>query len=350
MVVSYRPIEFMPAIRALPALIGARCELTLSLVAAAADPTPTPAPAPVPTPVPAPAPPAPAPSEAERKIATAVTAAGVMAHIGKLAAVPRASGTPEFRAAVDYVVAQARAAGFEAKIIQHASVGTALLNVVAERKGTAPDVERKVVIAGAHLDSVPRAPGANDNASGSGTLLEIARSLNGIDTRNDVRLIWFDGEERGLLGSRAYVRDYPGELDRAVAMLNADMTGSPNGDVGFSVAVGTSAGVGDALMGVALRNGIKASFRPERHNRSDHAAFDRGGVPSTHFGVSVRTVSKDDPNYHSPRDTPDKINQSLLEQHADLMALGVYHFANTDKRILEPKPPRGIRPDTGPPL
>lgn len=290
------------------------------------------------------------PSPAEVQIAADVSAAKVMKHVDVLSARPRVAGTAEFRQAASYVAEQARAAGWDARIIEHSGSAGTLYNVLAERKGTAPEAERKVVYAGAHLDSVPRSPGANDNASGSGTLIEVAKALGKVQTRNDVRLMWFDGEERGLLGSRAYVRDYAGELDRAVAMLNADMVASPNGDVGFSVAPGTSSGVGDAIRGVALRNGIEATFRPERHNRSDHASFDRGGVPSADFGVSVRSVGSDDPNYHSPRDTPDKLNSKVLEGHADLMALAVYDFANRDHRITEPKPPRGLRPESGPPL
>ena len=272
----------------------------------------------------------------------------VMQHIVHLSAVPRVSGTPQFLAAANYVAEQARAAGFEASVVPHS--GGKLFNVIAERKGTAVGADRKLVIAGAHLDSVPRGPGANDNASGSATLIEIARTFAKLPTANDIRLIWFDGEERGLLGSSAYVREHASDITRAVAMLNTDMIGSPNGDVGFSLGSGTSSAIGDAIRGVALRNNITATFRPERHNRSDHAAFDRAGVPSAHFGVSVRTVNKDDPNYHRPSDTADKINKVILEQSADLLALSVLQFANETKRLLEPRPPRGIHTETGPPL
>lgn len=314
---------------------------TMPAVAATADPAPAP---------PAPAPPAPAPSPIEQQIAAAVTAPNVMAHITKLASTPRAAGSNEYLAAANYVAEQARAAGFEAKVVQHAGSSRPLFNVVADRRGTAPDADRKLVVGGAHLDSVPRAPGADDNASGSATLIESAKALNGIPTPNDLRLIWFDGEEQGLLGSRAYVRDYAGDLDRAVAMLNADMVGAPFGTIGFSMAPRTSSGVGDAIAAVAKRNGIAAEFRPERHNRSDHASFDRIGVPSADFGVSVRTVDREDPNYHSSRDTIDKINPKVVEPFADLFALSLYDFASRTKRITEPPPPKGLRPETGPPL
>jgi len=279
-----------------------------------------------------------------------MTAEGTLEHIRALADKPRPAGTAEYREKARYVLEQARAAGFDARIIEHSASGGTLYNVVADRRGTAPDADRKLVIAGAHLDSVPRAPGANDNASGSATLLELAESLDGLDTKNDVRLLWFDGEERGLLGSAAYVRDHRGDLDRAVVMLNADMVGSQFAtQVGFSMAARTSTAVGDAIKGVALRNDVPATFLDERHSRSDHASFDRAGVPAVDFGVSVRTVGNDDPNYHSPRDTIDKINPQILEGYGDLLALSLYEFAAADKRLLTPAAPRPARPITGPP-
>ncbi|WP_053226977.1 M28 family metallopeptidase [Solirubrobacter soli] len=99
-------------------------------------------------------------------------------------------------------------------------------NVIAETRGGDPN---KVVVVGAHLDSVGPGPGINDNGSGSAALVEFARGLQGAKLKNKVRFIWFSAEESGLLGSEAYVASLP-EAERAkiAAMLNFDMIGSPN--------------------------------------------------------------------------------------------------------------------------
>ncbi|MGH2920317.1 MAG: M20/M25/M40 family metallo-hydrolase [Solirubrobacteraceae bacterium] len=101
-------------------------------------------------------------------------------------------------------------------------------NIVAETPGGDPN---NVVVVGAHLDSVPRGGGIQDNGSGSAAILETAEVLaaRGITPRNKVRFMWYSAEEFGLLGSAAYVADLSSaERSKIKAMLNFDMIGSPN--------------------------------------------------------------------------------------------------------------------------
>ena len=102
-------------------------------------------------------------------------------------------------------------------------------NIIAETPNGDPD---NVVVVGAHLDSVPRGAGINDNGSGSAGILEIAEEIGDRhfeSVTNKVRFMWYSAEEFGLLGSRAYVNSLPAaERDRITAMLNFDMIGSPN--------------------------------------------------------------------------------------------------------------------------
>ena len=99
-------------------------------------------------------------------------------------------------------------------------------NVIAETRGGDP---KKVVVVGAHLDSVGPGPGINDNGSGSAALVELAQGLRGVNPKNKIRFIWFSAEESGLLGSEAYVNRLPeSERSKIAAMLNFDMIGSPN--------------------------------------------------------------------------------------------------------------------------
>src|SRR6478735_8623510 len=99
-------------------------------------------------------------------------------------------------------------------------------NVIAETRGGDPN---KVIVVGAHLDSVGTGPGINDNGSGSAALLEFAKELRGVNPKNKIRFVWFSAEESGLLGSEAYVASLPpAERAKIAANLNFDMIGSPN--------------------------------------------------------------------------------------------------------------------------
>jgi Zn-dependent M28 family amino/carboxypeptidase len=99
-------------------------------------------------------------------------------------------------------------------------------NVIAE---TDSGNDGNVVMAGAHLDSVQRGPGINDNGSGSAALLETAIQMAKVKTTNTVRFAWWGAEESGLLGSEHYVAELTeDEADRIALYLNFDMVASPN--------------------------------------------------------------------------------------------------------------------------
>ncbi|HEX5880327.1 MAG TPA: M28 family peptidase, partial [Actinomycetota bacterium] len=100
-------------------------------------------------------------------------------------------------------------------------------NVIAESRFGNDD---NVVMAGAHLDSVPEGPGINDNGSGSGALLETAILLRKLEPVNTLRFAWWGAEESGLLGSLFYTGGLTeDEVEDIALYLNFDMIGSPNG-------------------------------------------------------------------------------------------------------------------------
>ncbi|KAJ7131547.1 hypothetical protein C8R43DRAFT_1207583 [Mycena crocata] len=100
-------------------------------------------------------------------------------------------------------------------------------NVIAQTTWGNPD---KVIMIGAHLDSVPAGPGINDNGSGSATLLELVQQLVQFsDATHSLRFGWWSSEEKGLLGSKFYVEQLTqAERDKIVAYINIDMSASPN--------------------------------------------------------------------------------------------------------------------------
>ncbi len=158
-------------------------------------------------------------------------------------------------------------------------------NVIAEsRTGNASNL----VVAGAHLDSVERGPGLNDNGSGSAALLEVAEQLARAKPRNRLRFAWWGAEELGLVGSRHYVGRLSAAARRAHALyVNLDMVGSPNGALfvydARSSGNGPAAPPGSAAVQRAFARALTARRLPfgttQLGGSSDHAAFAAVGVP-----------------------------------------------------------------------
>lgn len=242
-------------------------------------------------------------------------------------------------------------------------------NVIAETPGGDPN---RVVVVGAHLDSVPRGPGINDNGSGSGALLEIAEvfAAQARETRNKLRFMWFGAEEFGLLGSRAYVNSLSqAERDRIELMLNFDMIGSPNyvrfvydGDnsafpPGPNAAVGPpgSAEIERVFADYFASQGL-ASEETAFSGRSDYGPFIAAGVGIPAGGLftgaeGVKTATQQatyggtagdqyDPCYHLACDTFAGTSTPYaltgLDQMSDATAHAVLLFSkrNFDKEPL----------------
>ena len=149
-------------------------------------------------------------------------------------------------------------------------------NVIAE---AGPEDARRVVMAGAHLDSVTAGPGLNDDGSGVAAVLEVAEQLAGrpLPDGAAVRFGFWAAEEIGLVGSRRYVeRLSAAERRRVVAYLNLDMVGSP----GEELEVYEGSGSAGRRIEAALREGLP-SDAPEEDlgGSSDHASFARAGIP-----------------------------------------------------------------------
>ncbi len=174
-------------------------------------------------------------------------------------------------------------------------------NVVAT---TQEDSQRPRVVIGAHYDSVTAGPGANDNASGVATLLELARATRGRSYPFDLVFVAFGDEEVGLVGSRRYLEALPSDQRRQTqAMLNLDMVG-----VGERMEFGGDADLTARALRIAQGLGYPASELALRGgSTSDHATFIDAGIPALFFYRS------EDPNYHSKLDTADKVMPENLE-------------------------------------
>ncbi|MCZ6691640.1 MAG: M28 family peptidase [Planctomycetota bacterium] len=203
---------------------------------------------------------------------------------------------------------------------------TTARNVVGEIPGEGDEV----VIIGAHLDSWDLAQGAIDNGTGSVVVMEAARVLASLEEEPDrtIRFILFMGEEFGLYGSKAYVKEHADELDGIALMVNLDMVGRPTG-LGLG-------GVDAALpifrkIAAGMRElGVRSEVTNRAALHSDHQPFLLEGVPT----ASVRTKLEDDQlkYYHSAGDTIDKAIPKDLTDCAAVAALLVWEAANLPVR------------------
>ncbi|WP_307039063.1 M20/M25/M40 family metallo-hydrolase [Agromyces ramosus] len=161
-------------------------------------------------------------------------------------------------------------------------------NLIAE---TPTGRDDRVVMAGAHLDSVPEGPGIEDNGTGSATLLETALQIAelGIEPRNTIRFAWWGAEEAGLVGSQYYVDSLTKRAAKNIELyLNFDMIGSPN----FARFVYDGDGSAFGIKGPSGSDDIEALFEdffasqglvsePTAFDgRSDYDAFITAGIPA----------------------------------------------------------------------
>jgi len=207
-------------------------------------------------------------------------------------------------------------------------------NTVAELPGS--DKSDEVVILGAHLDSWDLGTGATDNATGSSVVLEAARALTklGLKPRRTIRFILFTGEEEGLDGSRAYVEAHKDELEKISAVLVHD------GGTGRveTIALHGNPQVFDVLTKALepLRQMINMkTLSLVRIAGSDHASFDRAGVPGFYCQQETATYSQ---THLSQSDTFDKIIRDDLVNGAQVLAVFAYNVAQLDD--LLPRKPR----------
>ena len=228
-------------------------------------------------------------------------------------------------------------------------------NVIAQTTTGRTD---RVVVSGAHLDSVLEGPGINDNGSGSAAQLEVALQMAelGIEPVNQVRFIWFGAEEAGLVGSQYYVDQLTKrELKDIAVMLNFDMIGSPNagwfvydGDASDTPSTGsTGSGVVEDVF-VDFFASIGRETEPTAFDgRSDYDAFVAVGIPAGGLftgAEDLKTAEQAakwggtagvafDPCYHQACDTFANVNLVALDEMTDAMAHAVLTFAMTTSAV-----------------
>jgi len=213
-------------------------------------------------------------------------------------------------------------------------------NVVGFLPGKGALADEYVVV-GAHYDHVGMggagslAPGtvaihngADDNGSGTTTMLEVARhlSLDKSETRRGIVFIAFSGEEKGLLGSKHYVRSPRWPLEKTVTMVNMDMVGRLT-DGGLTVyGTGTAEGFDPLMDKLNESSKFRLDKQAAGFGPSDHQSFYEFDIPVFHFFTGLHN------DYHRPSDDFDKINIEGMQQIADMVDRLVIDLATRPER------------------
>jgi carboxypeptidase Q len=225
-------------------------------------------------------------------------------------------------------------------------------NTIAEIPGTDPALKDEVVILGAHFDSVSAATGATDNATGCAAIMEAMRILRtlGLKPRRTIRVALWGGEEEGLLGSRAYVRDHFADVT-TMTLKPAHKTVAAyfNSDNGTGRIRGVWLQSNLAVRPIfeqwiaPLKDLGVVALAPRSVASTDHASFDNAGLPG--FQFMVDRLEYNSRTHHSNMDVYDRVQRDDMIQHATVIAVFAYNAAMRDEKLPRkalPKPqPQG---------
>jgi membrane-associated protease RseP (regulator of RpoE activity) len=185
-------------------------------------------------------------------------------------------------------------------------------------------------------------PGADDNASGTAGVLELARLLTPQrgQLKRSILFMDFAGEELGLLGSAAWVKDPTRPLAKAVAMINMDMIGRIKDDKVYIGGVGTGSTFKSVLERAQKDTPFTIEYSAGGYASSDHTSFVTKKIPVLFFFSGLHS------DYHKPSDTWDKINSLSAARLLDMVGEVAVQLANRPdpsafQVVAEDKPPTG---------
>jgi carboxypeptidase Q len=217
--------------------------------------------------------------------------------------------------------------------------GKTSYNAIAEIAGS--DKKDEVIMLGGHLDSWHSATGATDNAVGCAAMMEAARILEalGVKPRRTIRVALWGGEEQGLLGSQAYVKEHFGSIEnpkpghfKLGAYFNIDsgtgrargmsVFGPPEAADALRPALAPFADLGFAGVRTSNSRGLGGS---------DHTSFNQAGLPGV--GVGQDPIEYSNFTWHTNLDTYERIVEDDVKKSAIIIATAVYHLAMREQPL-----------------
>ncbi len=251
---------------------------------------------------------------------TVFSAERAMRHVEQIAQRPHPMGTADHDRVRDYIVGQLSALGLSPQIQQATAIGTRyqqagrVQNVLARLPGT--DAGGKVVLIMAHYDGVEAGPAASDDGAGSAALLETLRALRARRhlLTHDVIVLFTDGEEAGLLGAAAFVREHPWAKDVAI-VLNFEARGTS----GRSFMFETGPGNLDAARALrsardATAGSVFATIYRTLPNDTDLSELAVLELPALNFAFADGVE-----RYHTSHDDVAHLNPGSLQHHGSQM-------------------------------
>jgi hypothetical protein len=216
-------------------------------------------------------------------------------------------------------------------------------NVVMLLPGEDELLKNEYVIIGAHFDhlgmggSSSRAKdtiavhhGADDNASGVSEMIELAEKFALTKESHKRSLIFaaFSGEELGLLGSKYFTDNPMIDLTKVNAMINLDMVGRLQDSISLQIGgAGTAEGLKDLVISLSDTNKIRLSLSDEGYGPSDHSSFYIRNIPVLFYSTGAHL------DYHTPRDTWDRINYTGMAEISNLIYNLSENLANNPDRL-----------------
>ena len=217
-------------------------------------------------------------------------------------------------------------------------------NVMGKISGTDPNLKKEFIVIGAHFDhlgfggneSGSLSPdtlaihnGADDNASGTAGVLELAGKLSANRNllKRSILLMGYNAEEEGLLGSKYFVNNPTVDLSMIVSMINMDMIGRMSDKKITVGGTGTTSGFEMILKEVNKNHGLQLKMSPEGYGPSDHASFYVNDIPVLFFFTGTHT------DYHKPSDDWQHINVQGEKQVVDLIYDLTLKLSNLDEKL-----------------
>lgn len=196
---------------------------------------------------------------------------------------------------------------------------------------TFPGKSNEKIVVGAHFDSWDMGQGGVDNGIGTAILFEVARLIQNFSKENyyTIELVWFNGEELGLWGSKKYVEMH--KDDKIKTMINMDMTGSPTGfnAMGIDELIPFLTELNERLIGFNMKAGVVNS----PWTNSDHMPFMFAGVPT--ITLQAHLDEEMYKYYHEAGDTFDKVNKKYLSEAAAVVTILTTQLANINEMVIK---------------
>ncbi len=261
---------------------------------------------------------------------TEFSATRALMHLAVIAQRHHEMGTPEHAKVRDYLVGELTTLGVSPEVQKTESVnvraqgayGGTVENVVARLRGTD---NSKAVLLVSHYDSVPTGPGANDDGVAVAALLETLRALKaGAPLKNDVILLFTDGEENGLLGAKAFVAEHPWAKDVGV-VFNFEARGHGGPSTMFETSNGNGRLIGEFARATPYpnANSLSADIYKLLPNDTDMSMFKDAGMPGLNFAYIEGL-----PDYHTQLDSVAHVNERSLQHHGTHALALARHFGN----------------------